>query len=91
MEPPLRQLNLERLLANEALKRDDARLVFRDQVGSDVIVVEVAELVLLDAVADQVSADVELLAQSQERLAAETGIDDHALQGRRCTCGAVLS
>lgn len=76
----LTKAGCEKLFTDKALKRGDTRFVLRNQVGPDVLVVELAQLIFLYPAPDQMSADVKLPAQSHERLAVETGFDDHALQ-----------
>ena len=70
-QSPFYELQLQRLLADEAFEGGDPRFVLFDQIGGDRIFVERAGLEPLDPDADQIARQVVALRQAVERLARE--------------------
>ena len=67
-KPPLRQLDLHRLAADETPQSRDLRLVLLEQIGRMRLIVVCADLELLDPDADQVAREVVALAKTAQRL-----------------------
>lgn len=88
-QPPLRQLDLERLATDEPFQRGDAGVALLNEIHGFGVIVIGARLVLLDPDPDQLSADVVTLAQRMQRRTGAVFLDDPALE--RGAVAAVLS
>lgn len=77
--PPY-ELELQRLPADQPLKRGDPRRVLLDQVGRPRVLVERACLVLADPDPDQVARNVVALREPRQRLARQEFLSDLTLE-----------
>ena len=82
----LLELDLERLASNEPFEGGDPRLVFRDQLILDSVVVERAAFILLGPDRDQRALYIVFPAERAHRLAFEICLDARALP--RCAVAA---
>jgi hypothetical protein len=79
-EPPLRQLDLNRLSAHQPLERGDPRFVGRQELGRGQVLIERAGLRLLDPDPDQIARQVMPPAEGVKRLLGVVLGDDLALE-----------